>query len=59
MLKRNRLMPTYKIKYSEQKDHCCPPSSYRQVNDIIIEAENKESAVAQLKGKNIEVKEIN
>ena len=52
-------MPTYKIKYSEQKDYCCPPSSYRQVNDIIIEAENKESAVAQLKGKNIEVKEIN
>jgi hypothetical protein len=52
-------MPTYKIKYSEQKDHCCPPSSYRQVNDIIVEAEDKESAVAQLKGKNIEVKEIN
>ena len=52
-------MPNWKISYSERKDQCCPPSSYRQVNTVIVEAVDQESAVAQLKGKNIEVKEIN
>ena len=58
MLIRNKLMPTYKIEYSERKDHCCPPSSYRQVNDIVLEAEDESSAVAQLTGIEIEIKQI-
>mgnify|MGYP001306381114 FL=1 len=51
-------MPTYKIEYSERKDQCCPPSSYRQVNDIVLEAADESSAVAQLTGIEIEIKQI-
>ena len=51
-------MPTYKIEYSERKDQCCPPSSYRQVNDIVLEAEDESSAVAKLTGIEIEIKQI-
>jgi|TARA_R110000803_G_scaffold203419_1_gene268980 hypothetical protein len=51
-------MPNWKISYSERKDQCCPPSSYRQVNTVIVEAENETDAAAQLIGIEIELKQI-
>ena len=51
-------MNEYHITYSERKDQCCPPSSYRQVNDVTIVAENELSALAQLTGIEIEIKQI-
>jgi len=51
-------MNVYLIIYSERKDQCCPPSSYRQVNERVILAENEPLAVAQLSGEDIEIKSI-
>ena len=51
-------MHAYLIIYSERKDQCCPPSSYRQVNERVIVAENESEAVAQLSGEDIEIKSI-
>ena len=51
-------MNVYKITYSIKKEQCCPPSSYREVNERIIMAENEVLAVAQLKGNEIEIKSI-
>lgn len=51
-------MHAYLIKYSERKDQCCPPSSYRQINERTVLAENEALAVAQLQGEEIEVKSI-
>ena len=51
-------MHAYLIIYSERKDQCCPPSSYRQVNERVIIAENEPLAVAQLHGEGIEIKSI-
>ena len=51
-------MNAYHITYSERKDQCCPPSSYRQINERTVLAENEALAVAQLKGNEIEIKSI-
>ena len=51
-------MNVYLIIYSEQKDQCCPPSSYRQVNEKTVFADSEQEAIAQLIGKNIEIKSI-
>ena len=58
MKKEKVLMHAYLIVYSERKDQCCPPSSYRQVNERVILAENEPMAVAQLTGEDIEIKSI-
>ena len=58
MKKENRLMNAYHIVYSERKDQCCPPSSYREVNERTVLAENEALAVAQLTGNEIEIKQI-
>ena len=58
MKKEKVLMNVYLIIYSERKDQCCPPSSYRQVNERVILAENESEAVAQLSGEDIEIKSI-
>ena len=46
------------IVYSIRKDNCCPPSSYREVNEKTIIAETEEKAVAQLAGNDIKIKSI-
>jgi hypothetical protein len=51
-------MNVYLVIYSEQKDHCCPPSSYRQINEKTVLAESEQEAIAQLTGNNIEIKSI-
>ena len=51
-------MKEYQIIYSERKDQCCPPSSYRQVNTVTIEAATATAAIETLKGKEIEIKQI-
>jgi len=51
-------MHAYLIIYSERKDQCCPPSSYRQVNERVILAENESLAIAQIKGEEIEIRDI-
>ena len=51
-------MHAYLIIYSERKDQCCPPSSYRQVTERVILAENEALAVAQIKGEDIEIRDI-
>ena len=51
-------MHAYLITYSERKDQCCPPSSYRQINEKTVLAENEALAVASLQGTGIEVKQI-
>jgi hypothetical protein len=51
-------MNAYHIVYSVRKDQCCPPSSYREVNERIVLAENEALAVAQLTGNDIEIKNI-
>ena len=56
--KENISMNVYLIIYSEQKDQCCPPSSYRQVNEKTVLADSEQEAIAQLTGKNIEIKSI-
>ena len=58
MKKEKVLMHAYLIVYSERKDQCCPPSSYRQVNEPVILAENEPLAVGQLSGEDIEIKSI-
>ena len=58
MKKEKVLMHAYLIVYSERKDQCCPPSSYRQINERVIVAENESEAIAQLKGTDIEIKSI-
>jgi len=51
-------MNVYRITYSIKKEQCCPPSSYREVHESTIMAENEVLAVAQLKGNEIEIKSI-
>ena len=51
-------MNAYHIVYSIRKDHCCPPSSDREVNERIVLAENEVLAIAQLTGNEIEIKNI-
>ena len=51
-------MKDYHITYSERKDHCCPPSSYTQVNTITVQAATATAAIETLKGNDIEVRQI-
>ena len=51
-------MNMYLIIYSERKDQCCPPSSYRQITEKTVLADSEQEAIAQLTGKNIEIKSI-
>jgi len=51
-------MHAYLIIYSERKDQCCPPSSYRQITERVIMAESEDLAVAQIQGEEIEIKDI-
>ena len=51
-------MNVYHIVYSIKKEQCCPPSSYREVNEATIMAENEVLAVAKLTGNEIEIKSI-
>jgi len=51
-------MNVYHIVYSIRKDQCCPPSSYREVNETTVMAENEVLAVAKLTGNEIEIKQI-
>ena len=48
----------YHITYSVKKEQCCPPSSYREINEATIMAENEVLAIAQLTGNEIEIKNI-
>ena len=51
-------MNVYHIVYSVKKSQCCPPSSYREVNETTIEAATEVEAVAKLTGDEIEIKSI-
>jgi hypothetical protein len=51
-------MNEYQITYTERKDHCCPPSSYRQENIVTVLAENQDLAIKQITGNEIEVSKI-
>jgi hypothetical protein len=51
-------MNEYHITFSERKDQCCPPSSYRQVNNVVIMAESEIEAIGKLTGNDIEIKKI-
>lgn len=51
-------MNVYRIIYSERKDQCCPPSSYREINERTVEALTEKQAVEQLEGTEIEIKSI-
>ena len=46
MKKENKSMNVYHIKYSIKKEQCCPPSSYREINEVTVMAENETLAVA-------------
>jgi len=51
-------MNVYQIVYSVKKSQCCPPSSYREINEATITAEDETLAVAKLTGDEIEIKSI-
>jgi len=51
-------MNVYHIVYSIKKTQCCPPSSYRQINEATIMAPTEVEAVAKLTGDEIEIKSI-
>ena len=58
MKKENKSMNVYHIKYSIKKEQCCPPSSYREINEVTVMAENETLAVAKLTGNELEIKSI-
>tara|TARA_R100001163_G_C5027592_1_gene168748 strand:- start:418 stop:606 length:189 start_codon:yes stop_codon:yes gene_type:complete len=53
-----KYMNVYHIVYSIKKEQCCPPSSYREINEATVMAESEVLAVAKLTGDEIEIKSI-
>ena len=58
MTNEERLKIYERVQNNIKKEQCCPPSSYREVHESTIMAENEVLAVAQLKGNEIEIKSI-